>query len=357
MNADVVIVTALIEERDALLGVVDQSEVSWERGLDRDGFPWHRGKFLCAGGAPLRIVVACAGEQGEAAATRCAERLRHQFSPRLIAMCGICGGDRDRARLGDVIFVSRAFRYDTGKHSEEVLGDGTAQTRFEPDGDSIALSPQTSIEIEEFIRRPLEECPGVDRPLSIEFQSHWLLRAMARADREDTSPPYAHPDRPHRCPDWPRALQCLIESGMVVQRQGEFCLSEEGLNAGYADLQAYPKEIVEPPFKIHFGGMATGSSVIATSGFFRRLRQQCRRALALDKEAYAVAAAASSAGLQWLIVKGVSDYSDPAKDDRFHSFAARASAKVLLRYLVDRTGPANANCQSSASAAVETESS
>lgn len=36
---------------------------------------------------------------------------------------------------------------------------------------------------------------------------------------------------------------------------------------------------------------------------------------------------------RWIVAKGVMDYADPKKDDRFKPFAAAASAQVLMRFL------------------------
>ena len=330
MNTDVVVVTALVEERDALLAIVDQNEAQWDCGRDCDGYTYHRGKLERSDGSTLSIVVGCACEAGEAAAARCLERLRRQFKPAMIAMCGICGGDPDRLRLGDVIFASRVVRYDAGKRLDS--------SRFEPDGESIAIPAPFRGDIEEFIDNARDDWTELQqsRPVSIEFQARWLLRALARSDRDGVPLASTLRERQALCPDWPLAVDRLIKTARATLCEDKIVLTENGLNAGYLDLLMHPEEIAEPPFEARIGVVGTGSSVVAVSGIFECLRQQCRRIVALDQEAYAVAATASSAGIPWMIAKAVSDYADSSKDDRFHRFAARASADLLLQYLVER---------------------
>jgi hypothetical protein len=58
-------------------------------------------------------------------------------------------------------------------------------------------------------------------------------------------------------------------------------------------------------------------------------------------EAAVVASAAHRLSVpHWVVAKGVMDYADPRKDDRFKQFAARASAEVLYKLLALRPVPA-----------------
>ncbi len=64
-----------------------------------------------------------------------------------------------------------------------------------------------------------------------------------------------------------------------------------------------------------------------------------RTVTGLDMEAATIATVAETQGVpDWLVVKGVMDHADPAKDDRYKRFAARASAEVLYALLDRRAG-------------------
>ena len=56
-------------------------------------------------------------------------------------------------------------------------------------------------------------------------------------------------------------------------------------------------------------------------------------------EAAAIGLVSEQLGRQALIVKAVSDHGDNDKDDRFRVFAARASAEVLIRFLLRKLEP------------------
>ena len=65
-----------------------------------------------------------------------------------------------------------------------------------------------------------------------------------------------------------------------------------------------------------------------------------RTVLGIEMEAYAVASAAWRAGVEWVVIKGVSDLALPGKDSRqdapYQRFAARAAAEVMWDFLAQR---------------------
>ncbi|WP_445219608.1 hypothetical protein ACKWRH_05310 [Bradyrhizobium sp. Pa8] len=68
--------------------------------------------------------------------------------------------------------------------------------------------------------------------------------------------------------------------------------------------------------------------------------QQNRKLLGIDMESYGVMAAGSEVSAprpEALIIKGVSDFADSAKNDAYRHYAAYASAGIL-RLLVEHLG-------------------
>src|SRR4051812_12039253 len=110
---DVVILTALQDELDAVLAIGDWTEQRdlsgfpyWERALDRDG-----------GKRPLAIAAAWIGKMGAPAAAARGGDLIRELGPGCVAMCGICAGLRGEVALGDVIVADRLWFYDHGKRT------------------------------------------------------------------------------------------------------------------------------------------------------------------------------------------------------------------------------------------------
>lgn len=80
--------------------------------------------------------------------------------------------------------------------------------------------------------------------------------------------------------------------------------------------------------------MASGMAVRSDDPFPWLRERYHRHVLGLDMEAASFyRALGTDSQIHALVVKGVSDYADQEKDDRFHQFAARASAIYLLHFI------------------------
>jgi nucleoside phosphorylase len=93
--------------------------------------------------------------------------------------------------------------------------------------------------------------------------------------------------------------------------------------------------------RIHYGSMACGPLVVKDSDYVATLRSREHSLLALDMESYGVALAASvcsspARSVHAVVVKGVVDYADDAKNDDWHDYAAYASA-AFARYVIEAT--------------------
>ena len=155
-RVDVLIITALKDERDAVLACapVSPGEDPWERKTHRHGFSYEVRELENAQGEPLRIAVAWAGEMGEVAAAAHAVSLIDELNPACLAMCGICAGKRGDTFLGDVIVADRVYSYDHGKL---IAGEGS-ETEFFHDIETYNLDKTWVMEAADFAR---------------EFQSSW----------------------------------------------------------------------------------------------------------------------------------------------------------------------------------------
>lgn len=86
---------------------------------------------------------------------------------------------------------------------------------------------------------------------------------------------------------------------------------------------------------VHFGPIAAGEQVIASSARTRSLLKLEPKLEAIEMESWGVACAiaASLARTQLLVFRGVSDFADESKGDDWHVAAARAAAVVTGEYL------------------------
>ncbi|MCY1144347.1 hypothetical protein OWR29_40670 [Actinoplanes sp. Pm04-4] len=79
---------------------------------------------------------------------------------------------------------------------------------------------------------------------------------------------------------------------------------------------------------VHRGAFGS-SDVLLRDAKLRDDLARRHRVVAFEMEASGLAAAARMHGREWYLVKGVSDLADRNKDDRYHGFAAAASAAYL----------------------------
>lgn len=90
--------------------------------------------------------------------------------------------------------------------------------------------------------------------------------------------------------------------------------------------------------RLLIGPMASGSAVLNNRSFLDLIKAQDRKALAVEMEAYGVYTAAEESDLpvaQAFCIKGVSDFADGTKEDRYQAYAAYTSARAFQRLMED----------------------
>lgn len=80
------------------------------------------------------------------------------------------------------------------------------------------------------------------------------------------------------------------------------------------------------------GPLASGAAVVADEAMYETIKQQHRKLLGIDMEAHGIMLAGEELPyrpLETFVMKGVSDFANTKKDDRFRHYAAYTSAKAL----------------------------
>lgn len=114
---DVCIVCALPEEARALLAVV---KPACEDGLQehispRSGYTSRSGTLKNDKGEPVTLHISWLPRYGPQEMTLHLSRVLEECHPCIAIMTGICAGDAQRVRLGDLVVAERTFTYDNGK--------------------------------------------------------------------------------------------------------------------------------------------------------------------------------------------------------------------------------------------------
>jgi nucleoside phosphorylase len=339
-RTDVVILTALQDELTALLELGESGRDGWEEKRDLSRFRYFRRTFPGKGGGVLSIAAAWIGAMGVDVDTALrGQKLVEELDPGCLAMCGICAGSRKKVALGDVIVADKLYTYDHGKL---ITGDGP-ESGFYHDLVTYSLDRVWAMDAALLARAVDISALARERPLSLEQQRWWLLRALHAHENDGAEAPEKHPDRKTRCPAWKRLVLKLRDEGLLMLAGGKLALTEQGRAAVEEHLILHldgPPS--EPALKVHVGAMATGRTVREDPDLFDRLARHVRTTLAVDMEGAAVAQVADWFHKRSIVVKAVSDHADHDKDDSFRAFACKASATFLLAFLQEHlpSGPA-----------------
>ncbi|MGK3960997.1 pentapeptide repeat-containing protein [Sorangium sp. So ce118] len=336
---DVLVITALQLELDAVLALGEGGERGWQEALDPSGFRYHLREIprepARPGAAPLRVAAAWSGQMGEGAAAVRATHVVSHLDPACLAMCGICAGARGEVSLGDVIVAQRVYSYDHGKLIATTDRRGRRSEALIRDIETYNLEKTWAMDAAYFARdRGLCAALAEERPRSLESQERWLLHRLLDHERAGAPLPTEHPELAARCPRYSDLVLLLRKKGLLEKRPGVLKLTKKAKALVQDELLRHPRGLPDdPPLRVHVGPIATGKTVREDPELFSRLRREVRKTLGAEMEAAAIGYVAEHLGRRSIIVKAVSDHGDHEKDDAFQAFAARASARFLLAFL------------------------
>ena len=346
MKFDVLIITALREELEAVLSLTedhsalsftDKESANWSEDKDTDEFPFHYREFATKSGDALVVAAARAVAMGEtAAADRCRALVAH-LNPLCVAMTGICAGRKGSTFLGDVIVANRVFSYDHGKLVATTTPEGKREIQLFREIETYNLEKTWAISAEDFAEEVawLNQLLG-KRPLSLDVQRRWLLRILLLQESGEDPGPQSEPERRKlRFPRWPDVIAKLeADKDAAFDDDGVLKLTEKGRKRAREDYYKHPEEPEpDPDFQVHVGPIGTGKTVVQDAEIFKELAEIERTILGLEMEAAAIGFVAENVGLPSIIAKGVIDFADADKDGLFRTFAARASIAFLIAFL------------------------
>lgn len=114
-RVDLAIICAL---KDPELSAILSLDWNWQDASPlNDKLFYRKGSFL-SNGKSYSVVVASCERMGMVSSTLTSSALIHRFTPKIIAMTGICAGINGKVELGDIIFAELAWDYQNGKRLE-----------------------------------------------------------------------------------------------------------------------------------------------------------------------------------------------------------------------------------------------
>lgn len=314
VTTDVLLITALKEEYDAARRAFDADRFNgdgvrdWMRFGATTALSYERGVFHHGGQALFSISIAKASRMGGIETGSFAARLVDLLQPGCLVMSGVCAGNPADVALGDVVISELAYQYDEGKRE---AGGFVGDHRQLPASYNWLRAAE--------VLQP-EALPSFGQP-SPDDARLWLLETLHAG-----SDPSKHPARQRYFGrgEWRVMIERLSADGAIEVDGLALRLTE----AGKTEIQNSLLLDVDPPerlpFAIKVGPIASGNVVVKDGVTWDKLRVMgVRSVVGLEMEAAAIARVAVAAGVpEWLVVKGVMDYADPKKDDRYKPFAA-----------------------------------
>ncbi len=334
---DVLILTALQDELEAVLALGERARAGWRERKDEEGFRLYRRAIPNGREATLTIAAAWIGKMGPSAAARRAQQLVKELDPACLAMCGICAGDRRKVALGDVIVADQLYSYDQGK----VVAGKRKVSEVWHSLRTFDLEATWGMDAA-FLARELDLTRlSQARPKSRVVQRRWLLSTLLAHEDAGDPAPGSHEGRKSKCPDWTALMPETQKAELVALKAGRYSLTAKGREQALNDQALHVDGLPEdPPFQVHVGAIATGVAVQEDPELFERLRHLVRTTLGVEMEGAAIGDVAASFKKRAIVIKAVSDHADHDKDDSFRAFACRASAEVLLAFLLKHVEPA-----------------
>jgi nucleoside phosphorylase len=336
-RVDLAIITALSEELVPVLELIGGPS-QWKQ-FEIDGFI-HYYAPMALGDRSFQVIACALWEFGGVPTATAVIRIK-SLRPRLIAMTGICAGWQAKdIQLGDVIVADRAFQVGIGKQ---------AGSSFVPDTRTYQSPPWLLQLLKDFARdQNWASTIATPRPRSLRYQSEWLLCQVAKRGPVFPSTQADWRLIRQHCVDYAQARSFLQSQGLLdsLNQLTEQANNRLGTLRERHDGKLAP-DLDRAHSMIHYNAFASTEAVVAVEEPFKEPAQRVRNVGAIELEVASLFAAAAEIGVPALAVKGVSDYGTPTKDDRFHVYAAEASARWLYAFLcnyaveLDRNLPKN----------------
>lgn len=139
-KVDVAMITAVDDEYRAL----EKLPVNWEDiYIEGDPCIYSCCEFIDDYGNKKRMLRAKLLDMGMPSASSVTTKVLTVFSPELVVMVGICGGNSSEVKLGDLIVAERTWDYGSGKY---VTVDN--ELKFQPQPDQLYIEPDLKSKIE-----------------------------------------------------------------------------------------------------------------------------------------------------------------------------------------------------------------
>lgn len=273
MQADIAVLTVIPEELKWALKTFGIRLNKDRRKVESGTIYWHGLVSSRISQREYNVVVTCIGYAGNYDCAAATSDVINEYGPKVVLLMGIAAGLRDKVKIGEVVLSERVVAYETAAID---TGEG-GKEEIIPRGD---------------MRR-------IEHTIEQDVANYLASLSLSRVERKFRS----------------RALE------------GTYPTPSEGKEEEYQNH-------VSTEAKIKTATIATGEKLLRHPGKLYALRRGTHGRIEVgEMEAAGLLSACRRHGLPWLVVRGISDFGNSFKDDRFHEFAAKMAAVATRDFI------------------------
>jgi len=257
MQAEIAILTVIPEELRRALNAFNIRFIKDCRKAENGTNYWHGSVRSQIVNRNYSVVVTCIGHAGNYDCTAATSDVISEYEPKVVLLMGIAAGLRDRIKIGEVVLSERVVAYETA--AIDIDEEGKERMVSRPD------MPRIEYTIEQDVAR-YEASLGLNR-VERKFQSKTL--------------------------------------------GGTYPAPSEGKEEEYQNH-------VATEANIRTTTIASGEKLLRNPSVLYRLRWHMHGRIEVgEMEAAGLQTACRHHQLPWLVIRGISDFGDKLKDDRF----------------------------------------
>lgn len=326
-SCDVCIVCPTVKDVKVL---IDEIGLHWHLTFKRmysyhGNIEYYRTSMYNLKGEALIINISWQLKHGPQAAASHLDLIIREFHPRLVALGGVCAGDRRKVKLGDLVVASSTFSY-----NDQFTEKSDNLQKCQPVIDLSYLNPKIKFFIENFDEwkeaiiklkkvHPMYQENKMD---SNDITDNILFNNRNTSDR----------DRDQYISTCKRSIQKLrTKIGSYYKKYRLFTYKTKSVNFNSEGSNSETQPYLHS--ELYVAPMALVNRVRRDDPF-DGIQKLVSETIALDMEAGAFYRTAENfPTIYALVVKGIADYADREKDDKYHKYASSLSAMYIVHFI------------------------
>jgi nucleoside phosphorylase len=323
---DVCIVCALDAEARAFINAAEKwFGAQFQEGYSRNSGPYRHTTLSNHIHEPVTLHLSWLPNTGMVNLALHFKPVLDEFKPHFAGMTGICAGDKSKVKLGDLVIAERAFIGDNGRVTLDEQGHQVTEYDV-----TTWHTPKNVLHKVRLFDPWRPYVNAIVRPPSKHQQRDWLLNQLLDGQTPSVNDivRLKRLELEKHAPQWRAIVHELLQGEhpfLTPQRVLRDRSQVDELYFLYDFPYQDPKEA-----EYNIAPMASVNAIHSDNPF-EQIRLPVRQTVAIDLEGAAFyQTVGDMPDMLSLLVKSVSSYADPDKDDTYSTYASTVSAIYML---------------------------